>query len=194
MKNLNSMKQSIKPFSLILLLLSLMIGCSSNSYEKTIKKELARGITIDSMPFGLKLGNSKKDFYERCWALNKTGVITQGPGNEYARHYMEPKDEKGKRIDMLFFGIFDEYDKMTGMKMEFSYTGWSPWAKEYQSEVLKEAIEDTLMKWFPGNEFKDVDLKIEDVFASYKIEANLKFKLFKIDDRQIGVRIEQINP
>ncbi|MCH1517184.1 MAG: hypothetical protein L7T62_01075 [Flavobacteriaceae bacterium] len=188
------MKQSIKPFSLILLLLSLMIGCNSNSYEKTIKKELARGITIDSMPFGLKLGNSKKDFYERCWALNKTGVITQGPGNEYARHYMEPKDEKGKRIDMLFFGIFDEYDKMTGMKMEFSYTGWSPWAKEYQSEVLKEAIEDTLMKWFPGNEFKDVDLKIEDVFASYKIEANLKFKLFKIDDRQIGVRIEQINP
>lgn len=194
MKNLNSMKQSIKPFSLILLLLSLMIGCNTNSYEKTIKKELARGITIDSMPFGLKLGNSKKDFYERCWALNKTGVITQGPGNEYARHYMEPKDEKGKRIDMLFFGIFDEYDKMTGMKMEFSYTGWSPWAKEYQSEVLKEAIEDTLMKWFPGNEFKDVDLKIEDVFASYKIEANLKFKLFKIDDRQIGVRIEQINP
>lgn len=194
MKNLNSMKQSIKPFSLILLLLSLMIGCNSNSYEKKIKKELARGITIDSMPFGLKLGNSKKDFYERCWALNKTGVITQGPGNEYARHYMEPKDEKGKRIDMLFFGIFDEYDKMTGMKMEFSYTGWSPWAKEYQSEVLKEAIEDTLMKWFPGNEFKDVDLKIEDVFASYKIEANLKFKLFKIDDRQIGVRIEQINP
>ena len=194
MKKLNSMKQSIKPFSLILFLLSLMIGCNSNSYEKTIKKELARGITIDSMPFGLKLGNSKKDFYERCWALNKTGVITQGPGNEYARHYMEPKDEKGKRIDMLFFGIFDDYDKMTGMKMEFSYTGWSPWAKEYQSEVLKEAIEDTLMKWFPGNEFKDVDLKIEDVFASYKIEANLKFKLFKIDDRQIGVRIEQINP
>jgi hypothetical protein len=171
-----------------------MIGCNSNSYENTIKKELARGITIDSMPFGLKLGNSKKDFYERCWALNKTGVITQGPGNEYARHYMEPKDENGKRVDMLFFGIFDKYDKMTGMKMEFSYTGWSPWAKEYQSEFLKEAIEDTLMKWFPGNEFKDVDLKIEDVFASYKIEANLKFKLFKIDDRQIGVRIEQINP
>ena len=146
------------------------------------------------MPFGLKLGNSKKDFYDRCWELNKSGVITQGPGNEYARHYMEPKEEKGKRIDMLFFGIFDKYDKMTGMKMEFSYTGWSPWAKDYKAEILKEAVEDTLLKWFPGNDFKDVDLGIDDVFASYKIEANLKFKLFKIDDRQIGVRIEQIKP
>lgn len=140
MKKLNSMKQSIKPFTLVIMLLLLMIGCNSSSYENTIKKELARGITIDSMPFGLKLGNSKKDFYERCWALNKSGVVTQGPGNAYARYYMEPKDEKEKRIDMLFFGIFDKNDKMTGMKMEFSYTGWSPWAKEYQSEVLKEAI------------------------------------------------------
>ena len=194
MKKLNFMKKLIKSFSFIILLLFLMIGCNSNSYEKTIKKELARGIKIDSMPFGLKLGNSKKDFYDRCWELNKSGVVTQGPGNAYARHYMEPKEEKGKRIDMLFFGIFDKYDKMTGMKMEFSYTGWSPWAKDYQAEILKEAIEDTLMKWFPGNDFKDVDIEIDDVFASYKIEANLKFKLFKIDDRQIGVRIEQIKP
>ena len=60
-------------------------------------KELAYiGIRIDSMPFGLKLGDSKKDFFAKCWELNKTGEILAGPGNEYARHYMEPKEEKRK--------------------------------------------------------------------------------------------------
>ena len=38
----------------------------------------------------------------------------------------------------------------------------------------------------------DVDLKQDDMFASYKIEGNLEFKLIKIDDRQIAVRIEEI--
>ena len=64
--------------------------------------------------------------------------------------------------------------------------------KGYQAEDLKIAIEDTLMKWYPGNEFMDVDLKQDDMFASYKIEGNLEFKLIKIDDRQIAVRIEEI--
>ena len=114
-----------------------------------------------------------------------------GPGNEYARHYMEPKEENGKRIDMLFYGIFDDENKMTGFKMRLSYTGWAPWAEGYQAEDLKEAIEDTLMKWYPGNDFMD-DLKKDDMFASYKIEGNLEFKLIKIDDRQIAVRIEDI--
>lgn len=115
-----------------------------------------------------------------------------GPGNEFARHYLEPKEENGKRIDMLFYGIFDQEDKMTGFRMRFSYTGWSPWAEDYQADDLKEAIEDTLVKWYPGNDFMDVDLKIDDMFASYKIEGNLEFKLIKIDDRQIAVRIEDI--
>ena len=155
-------------------------------------KELARGIRIDSMPFGLLLGDSRQDFYKKCWELNKKGIVTQGPGNEFARHFMEPKEENGKRIDMLFFGIFDKQDKMRGFKMQFSYTAWAPWTPDHQAEVLKEAIEDTLMKWYPGNDFMDVDLKKDDMFASYKIEGNLEFKLIKIDDRQLAVRIEDI--
>lgn len=168
------------------------VACETSPYKRLKEKELARGIRIDSMPFGLKLGGTKKDFYATCWELNKTGEIMAGPGNEFARHYMEPKEENGKRIDMLFYGIFNEADTMTGFRMRFSYTGWSPWAKGYQAEDLKIAIEDTLMKWYPGNEFMDVDLKQDDMFASYKIEGNLEFKLIKIDDRQIAVRIEEI--
>ena len=82
------MKQVYKTVAFVLMAPFLMNGCKLERYEKNNKEELGRWITIDSMPFGWKLGNSKKDFYERCWALNKTGVITQGPGNEYARHYM----------------------------------------------------------------------------------------------------------
>lgn len=174
------------------LILLCIAACETSPYKRLKEKELARGITIDSMPFGLKLGDSKKDFYAKCWELNKTGEIMAGPGNEFARHYLEPKEENGKRIDMLFYGIFDEEDKMTGFRMRFSYTGWSPWAEGYQADDLKEAIEDTLVKWYPGNDFIDVDLKIDDMFASYKIEGNLEFKLIKIDDRQIAVRIEDI--
>ena len=174
------------------LILLFLGACETSPYKRMKEKELARGIRIDSMPFGLKLGDSKKDFFAKCWELNKTGEILAGPGNEYARHYMEPKEENGKRIDMLFYGIFDDENKMTGFKMRLSYTGWAPWAEGYQAEDLKEAIEDTLMKWYPGNDFLDVDLKKDDMFASYKIEGNLEFKLIKIDDRQIAVRIEDI--
>ena len=105
------------------------VACETSPYKRLKEKELARGIRIDSMPFGLKLGGTKKDFYATCWELNKTGEIMAGPGNEFARHYMEPKEENGKRIDMLFYGIFNEADTMTGFRMRFSYTGWSPWAE-----------------------------------------------------------------
>ena len=52
-------------------------------------------------------------------------------------HYMEPKEENGKRIDMLFYGIFNEADTMTGFRMRFSYTGWSPWAKDTKPRTSK---------------------------------------------------------
>lgn len=176
----------------LIILTTVLISCEPSPYKRLIDRELSRGIIIDSMPFGLQLGSSKKDFYDRCWKLNKEGIITQGPGNEFARYFMEPKDSLGKRIDMLFYGIFDAKDMMTGFRMKFSYTGWAPWNEAYQSIHLKEAIEDTLMKWYPGNDFIDLKLKNDKTFASYKIEGNLEFKLIKIDDRQIAVRIEDL--
>ena len=63
---------------------------------------------------------------------------------------------------MLFFGLFDEEDLMRGMRFRFSYTAWAPWNKALQPEQLQEEIKEMMKTLYPGNDFFNLDKKVND--------------------------------
>ena len=67
-------------------------------------KELATGKEYNEMMFDMKIGLSK-EFYGKCWQLNKEKLVAQGPSNQYVRHVLDsvsPIYNPSNRIEMLF--------------------------------------------------------------------------------------------
>ncbi|MGB0879279.1 MAG: hypothetical protein ACPGTO_01790 [Polaribacter sp.] len=166
-----------------------MIASCQSEYTKLVKNELASGIKNDTIFYNLKFGNTKKEFYEICWNLNKQGTATHGENNSYVKTILEPKDSinKTKRIVMLFYARFTPKDIITAMDIKFSYSAWAPWNTNLQSENLIPAIKDTLLKWYPGNPFMKVK---NDILV--KVDGNRQIQLVKESDRDVSVVIENL--
>ena len=90
------------------MLLSL-IGCKSD-YQRYVEEEIGSDIQNDSLIFGMRMGQTKKEFFAICWELNKQKLISQGTGNSTAR-FITDRDTSGNNSplskEMLFYGIFD---------------------------------------------------------------------------------------
>lgn len=171
-----------------IMFLLVAFSCQSD-YTKLVKKELARNISNDSIFYGLKFGNTKKEFFDTCWELNRKGIATHGQNNDYVQTVLEPKDslEVTQRMLMLFYAKFNAYDKITAMDLKFSYSAWAPWNKELQSDKLLPVVKDTLLKWYPGNDFI-----ITKNNAIVKVDGNRQIQV-KIDsDRDVSVIIENL--
>ena len=85
--------------------------------------------------------------------MNNQKLITHGPQNQFAEYTMLPSDENESSIQMLFYGIFDKENIMTGVNMRFSYNGWFPNNANLYADKLVPKLKDTLLHWFPGNDF-----------------------------------------
>lgn len=179
----------------VLIILTLSVGCNESEYSKVVKREMNSGIVNDSLFFGLKLGDTRKEFYNKCWILNKDGVIMQGPLNTYVQYDlpMKKNDTSSQKIRMLFYGIFNEAKIMTGMDMKFSYEAWSLWNKSLQSDQLATRLQDTLISWFPGNNF--IEVKSEKIKGTtfIKVDGNRRIMIEPInDEKEVDVRIDDL--
>ena len=77
-------------FKIIILIFSIVLLTSCQSeYTKLVNKELASGVKNDTILFDLSFGNTKKEFYEICWELNKNGIATHGENNNYVKKKKE---------------------------------------------------------------------------------------------------------
>ena len=56
-----------------------------------------------------------------------------------------------------------------------------------------EEIKDTLLLWFPGNDFFKLDLKKKKSFAYIKIDGNRRIRIYKTDAKDVAVKIEDIS-
>ena len=180
----------------ILALFPLIIACNQSEYEKVVAQERAKGIEHKEMIFDMEIGLTKKDFYGKCWQLNKDKLVAQGPGNQYVRHVLDsvsPIYNPSSKMEMLFFGLFDEEDVMRGMRFRFSYTAWAPWNKELQPEELQKEIKQMMMLLFPGNEFFDLDKQVNDSPIAVKIDGNRLITVFVFDNRFVQAYIEDLN-
>jgi len=181
-----------------LLVLTPFLACEIESeYSKLLKKELKSGKSFNDLVLGLKIGQTKDDFFEICAELNKKKLITSGARNLYPEYILYPKDsvENGKKIRMSFMGIFDNNRIMKGMDIRFNYYSWIAWREEYNSDNLINEIKDTLQLWYPGNNFIEIDLKLDSKnnLAYVKIDGNRQITMYKIDGRDVAVIIEDVS-
>lgn len=185
-----SMRTSLKlTFSLIGLLLT---GCMGSDYSKLVKSEMEKGIVNDSLFLGLKLGQTQKEFFSICWKLNQEKVVTNGE-DMFVRYKLPSQNKKNDTGDMnmLFYGIFDDEKVMTGMKLRFSYEGWSIWNKAVQADKLIYAVKDSLLSWYPGNEFLKVALEEKELWV--KVDGNRRITIRPLDDKKfVSAQIDDL--
>jgi len=181
-----------KNLILLLLVIITIVSCESD-YSKLVKKEITTGEKKDSLFFGMKFNDTKQDFFDICQELNNKKLVTHGSQNRFVKYNMNPIEDGDSSIEMLFYGIFDKENIMTGMNMRFSYNGWSPWNKKYYADKLIPRIKDTLIEWFPGNEFMTVDLKKLNKETYVKVDGNRQIKMYTLDKKYLAVIIEDLN-
>jgi len=180
--------------SLVYLFISILFISCKSEYEKTVDRELASGIVNDSLIFGMRMGQTKKEFFGICWELNRQKLIAQGTGNRTAK-YIEPLDStetNPSRKEMLFYGIFDERDTMRGMDMTFTYSAWAPWNKERYSIPLMEALKTEYMKHYGPNSFIEINLGDIKYKAFVKIDGNRQILIYPKNDKDVVVKMEDL--
>ena len=180
-----SLRTIIKVSLLFTFILSL--SCSGSEYSQLIKKEMAKGVVYDTLLFNMKFGQTRREFFQKCWQLNQKGVISNGPGNKWVKYELTSKEgtSSGQNITMLFFGDFDENKIMTGMDYQFYYNAWSIWNKKLQSDKLIPVVMDSLKNWYPGNDFIKVALKNDSSEIFVKVDGNRRITIRPLDDDKI---------
>ena len=176
------------------LLLWIVVGCDDRTpYEKLVDQELKSGVKEDSLFLEFYFGNTREEFFKTGWEKNKKGLIAQGPRNQNVLYIM-PNDKMGESpIHMLFFPEFDKAQKIKNMKLTFTYSGWSPWNKKFSSDSLMVALQDTLQRWYGGNEFVQIKLPYDQEESLVKLDGNRLINLSKIDDQYIQGYIKDLN-
>ena len=177
-------------FNLALIALVLLVSSCQSDYTKLVKKELKSGIHKDTIFHGLKFGQTKGDFFRICWDLNKKKIATHGPDNSYVQTILYPQDSTQitKKIRMLFYAKFSSDDIIRAMDVKFSYVDWAPWNTDLLSDKLLPKVQDSLMKWYPGNEF----MKVRDNIL-VKVDGNRQIQLAIDTDRDVSVLIEDLS-
>ncbi len=182
-------------FGLGLIALIIMLSCSGSEYKEQVKREMARGVIHDSLLFGLKFGDPKQKFFKTCWDLNQKGIVNNGPGNSSVKYKLPLKSDvhPEKAITLLFFADFNDYNIITGMDMEFYYDAWSLWNRSLQSDKLLPVVMDSLMKWYPGNNFFKVPANNDSLMFFAKIDGNRRIVIKPIDhENRIKVKIDDL--
>jgi len=193
MEKLKFMKRINRVVCLFFVLLSL-VSCKSE-YQQYVDQEMAKGITQDSLIFGMRMGQTKKDFFTICWDLNKEKIISQGAGAN--ARYVTDRDSIGGEADplskeMLFYGIFDENEVMRGMRMSYSFLAWAPWNEDMQSDRLLEHLRKIYLADYPGNDFIELEIKESEYPALVKIDGNRQILMYPKNDKDVVVKIEDL--
>ena len=177
---------------LVLVLISISIQSCKTEYEQLVTSELKTGVVHDSLIFDLKIGQTKKEFYKYCWDMNKSQQITAGSGNKYAKYVLpvDSTDAHPDKINVHFFGIFDEEDVMQGMEMKMGYYSWSPWLEQFDSDQLLIKIRDKMIEDYPGNDF--LEIAVGDITALVKVDGNRQITMYPISQQEIMVKIEDL--
>ena len=171
---------------------TLCSGCFQSDYTRLVKSELAKDVRQDSLLLGIKFGDSRNDFYGKCFDLNKKELVSQGPGNTSVQFLFKDSlvHSKPTQLRLLFYPKFDKQEVIEEMGMELSYLGWAPWNKALQSDSLKVKTMELLMLWYKGNEF--VTAHVNDAQIPVKLDGNRRILVYEKDAQTVVVKIQDI--
>lgn len=170
-------------------------SCSESEYSKLVKTEMAKKTINDSLFLGMKFGITKQNFYDQCWKLNNKKIISHSSSNNFVKYTLpnHTNDATINDINMLFYGIFNEEKIMTGMDLKFYYEAWSLWNENLHAEKLTPIIKDSLLKWYPGNDFIAVPLKKNETEVFVKIDGNRRIIIESlVDNKEVNARIDDL--
>lgn len=157
---------------------------SGNDYSGLIKKELAKGIRVDSLFLGMHFGMSSKQFYGYCWELNKKGLLTDGNNNTAVLY--KPGKQLKFPASMTFYPDFYE-NKIYTMRVSFQYDSWAPWNKGQYSDTLLPDVLKMLKQWYPnGNDFLEINDKTRGTIY-VKVDGNRRIAVGKFNDMLVKV-------
>ena len=163
-------------------------GCKNKKDYQTWKaEELGSGRRNDALFLNLHFGMQRKAFYDTCFTLNRTGVITNGPTNTTALQVLPPI--KGRTMDFNFYPRFCQ-NTICAMDITFSDHEWSQWApKTFAEEVLPLAV-DWLSDHFHTSFEK---LKIDDKRTRLvSIDGNREILVWLKDQQHVAVLITDL--
>lgn len=176
----------------ILLAQAFIYSCTKSPYDKLVNNESSKSLVLDSLVFDFHFGDSKSHFYKRCKELNKKEIIKEGPNNKYVQYILKTTHENESPVQMLFYGSFDENKIMTGMDFLFSYNYWSAFSDDYSAQKLMPQLKDTLMNWYPGNDFIPVKIPNQETDVFVKVDANRQILMYAKDSKDVVVKIEDL--
>ena len=172
-----------------------VLGCKNQSeYTKVLKRELENKNYFNDLIFDMKIGQSRQDYFDICYKLNKKKLIVSGERSLNPELILKSKNDlvKASNIKMSFNGIFNEKKIMRGMEMRFYFTGWSSWNKALSSDSLLFQLKDTLKEWFPGNDFFKVNFN-NNLSTEVKIDGNRRILAYLVNSKDVAVRIEDMS-
>ena len=150
-------------------------------YEKLVDRELRTGLRQDSLFFGLSLGMSSKDFYARCWELNKKKIIRQGYRNVSVLYVITDLKDTA---DMNFYPTF-ENDSIYEMLAYINYKGWAPWNQKLSTDTLVADVIKMLKRWY-GGDFLRLDFK-DGISFFVKVDRNRRIVVLRDSESQVKV-------
>jgi hypothetical protein len=178
---LNMIRKSNWIFLSAGILILVAYGCSTeNALERAIRVELETGGQKDSLFLGLEFGIDKQEFYDRCWALNKQGLVTQGVENMSVRYMFD--DSLKNRIEFNFYVDDREGGQIHRYNTAFYYYAFAL-NRRLQSDRLMEMLPPILMEWYGGNEI--FTMMKDGKQHYYKIDGNRMIDLFIFDEKTV---------
>lgn len=178
---------------LLLVVLSVLFeGCVQSDYTKLVKSELAKNIRQDSLLMGINFGDTREEFYGKCFDLNQQKLITQGPGGGTVQYMLRDSlfHDNATSIRLLFIPVFDQTDHIMEMNLEFSYSAWAPWNEIYHSDKLQPKVLELLSSWYGGNEF--IEVTLDSLSYPVKLDGNRRLIVYKKDAQNVVVKAQDI--
>jgi hypothetical protein len=159
-----------------------------------VKSELAKGVRNDSLLFGIRFGDTRNECYGKCFDLNRQQLVTAGAGNNVEFIFSDSLfHKKPTNLSLLFYPSFDQNERISNMKLQFSYRAWAPWNRDLQSDSLIGKTEKILMNWYGGNSF--IMAEVGDQRVSVKLDGNRRILLYIFDMQNVSVEVQDIlNP
>lgn len=172
------------PFRIsLIIIVCVLIGLgacgNSHEYHKIVEKELATGVRYDSVFLGFYLGMPKKDFYDRCWKLNKQGLMRQGAENMSVSFEM---DIVGNKSTIDFYPTFHK-DIAYEMVVMYRHNAWAPWNKDLWAEPLMYRILAIYEKTYGEGFIEIKHSKLGSAFV--KVDGNRRISIYQKDDQRV---------
>jgi hypothetical protein len=159
---------------------------NETAYQKKERAELAKGVRNDSLFFGYYLGMPRKAFYDRSWAINKQGLVTNGAGAEIL---CKPQGFKNP-VRMTFFPDF-ENDKIARFWIKFTYESYSHWNKQFSADSVLTEVIPVISKWFNVKDFMEIQAPNKPTIWA-NVDGNRQILIFKEDDQFAKVFVSDL--